>query len=117
MKRLNAKYVSATEAGDYYQVTFEEERDSLTNYFLIQRGFEFEEILPDDPYIESDDLKFCGRPKFVKIEFNRNRFYLLLADNDKNELEINFDIPDKEYKEVKRILKIILSGYDFLKIE
>ena len=117
MKRLNAKYVSASEAGDYYQVTFEEEYDSLTNYFLIQRGFEFEEILPDDPYIESDDLRYCGRPKFLTMEFTRTRFYLRLADKAKSELEINFDIPDKEYKAAKRILKIILSGYDFVKIE
>jgi len=41
MKKLKAKYVSASEAGEYFQVTFEEERDSLANYLLIQRGFEF----------------------------------------------------------------------------
>ncbi|OQX96499.1 hypothetical protein B6I21_00800 [candidate division KSB1 bacterium 4572_119] len=117
MKRINAKYVTASEAGDYYQVSFEEEWESLTNYFLIQWGFEFEDIVPDEPYIESDDLMFCGRPKFEKIEFNRNRFYLQLADEDKNELEINFDIPDKDYKEGKRILEIILSGYDFIKVD
>ena len=89
----------------------------MTNYFLIQRGFEFEEIIPDDPYIESDDLRFCGRPKFEKIEFIRNRLYILSGDKEKNDIEINFDIPDKDYKEAKRILKIILSGYDFVKIE
>lgn len=117
MKRIYAKYVTASEAGDYFQVSFEEKRDSLINYFLIQRGFEYyEDEEPDELYIESDDIRFCGCPKFEKIEFNRNRFHLLLADDDKNELEINFDISDKDYKEAKRILEIILSGYDFVKI-
>ena len=117
MKKINAKYVTASEEGDYYQVSFEEKWDSMSNYFLIQRGFEFEDIIPDDPYIESDDLRFCGWPGFKKIEFTRNRFYILLADKDKNELEINFDIPEKDYKEAKRILEIILSGYGFAKID
>ena len=51
MKRINVKYVTASEAGNYYQVSFYEEKDSLTNYFLIQWGFEFEDIVPDEPYI------------------------------------------------------------------
>jgi hypothetical protein len=59
-------------------------------------------------------LRFCGRPKFEKIKFNRKRFYSLFADEDKNEIEINFNISDKDYKEAKRILEIILYGYDFV---
>lgn len=60
MKKLKAKYTSASEAGDYFQVTFEKNNDSLTDYFLIQPGFEFEDNEePDPPYIESDNEKFC----------------------------------------------------------
>jgi hypothetical protein len=39
--QLNCKYVSASEAGDYFQVLFEKERDDDKEYFLIQRKFEF----------------------------------------------------------------------------
>lgn len=113
MKQLNAKYVSASEAGDYFQVLFEEERDSLKNYFLIQRGFEFEDITPDPCYIESDDLTLCGHLKIKKVELSRNRFYLLLGDKNQNALEIKFETSGGNYQEVKRVLAIILSGYNY----
>lgn len=112
MKRLFAKYVEATQAGDYFQVTFEKARDSLKDYFLIQWGFEEEDKVRDEPYIESDDMKFCGRPGIKKAELNQNRFHLLLADN--NEIEIKFNILDKKYVKVRRILKIILAADKFL---
>ena len=112
MKQLFARYVEATQAGDYFQVSFEKTRDSLKDYFLIQWGFEEEEETRDEPYIESDDIRFCGWPGIKKVELNQNRFHLLLADD--NELEIKFDIPDKEYIEVKRILKTILAADNFL---
>jgi hypothetical protein len=76
IQQLTAKYVEATQAGDYFQVYFGKTRDGLTDYFLIQWGFEFEDETRDEPYIESDDMKFCGRPGIKKAELNRNRFYL-----------------------------------------
>lgn len=125
MKKLIAKHVSAAEAGgEYFQVMFEENRDDDKNYFLIQRAFdewdEFEEDedKPDPPpYIESDDMTFCGFLAIKNVEFSRNRFYIQLANKQKNDLEISFDISNKEYQKVKKTLKIILSGYDFAKIE
>ncbi|NIR49091.1 hypothetical protein GWO43_11565 [candidate division KSB1 bacterium] len=119
MKKLKAKYVSASESGgEYFQVIFEEKRDSLTNYFLIQRAFEFEEDEgPDPPYLESDEEKLCGHLAFQKVEFDRNRFYIQLADEEKHDLEVSFDISEENYQEVKRLLKIILTGYDFVKIQ
>ena len=107
MKELNAKHASASEGGEeYFQVMFEEQLDSLENYFLIQRNFEFEEgEKPDPPYIDSDDERFCGHLEFDKVEFNQERFYIRLADEDKNELEVTLDIPDDDYREIKRILK------------
>lgn len=78
------KNASASEAGDYYQLSFddddEKEDDDAESvegrYFLIQRQFEF----PDDDsfYLESDDASFCGHFKvraatltreFLSIEF------------------------------------------------
>jgi hypothetical protein len=123
MKKLIAKHVSAGESGgEYFQVMFETDRDSDKNYFLIQRAFEsewdeFEEAKPDPPYIESDDMTFCGFLDLKKVEFSRNRFYIQLANKRKDDLEISFDVSDREYQEVKEILKTILSGCDFAKIE
>ena len=84
----------------------------MKDYFLIQWGFEEEDETRDEPYIESDDMRFCGRPGIKTVELNRNRFHLLLVDE--NELEINFNISDDEYNEVKRILEIILADDNFL---
>jgi hypothetical protein len=56
-------------------------------------------------------MRFCGWPSIKKAELNQNRFHLILADE--NELEIDFDIPAKKYSEMKRILEIILSGFNF----
>jgi len=123
MKKLKAKHVSAAEAGgEYFQVMFEEDRDSDKNYFLIQRAFEsegdeFEKDAPDLPYIESDDMTFCGFLKLKRVELSRNRFYIQLADKQQNDLEISFDIWAMDYRKVKNILKKILYGYDFIKIE
>ena len=111
MKKLQANHVSASEAGDYFQVLFEVEQDSLENYFLIQRGFEFDDYEQPDPYyIESDDEIFCGHLDIAKAKLDRNRFYLKLKDREGGDLEITFDITDKNYQEVKRLLKIIFSG-------
>ena len=118
MKKLKAKHVSLAEAGEeIFQVQFEEKSDSLKNYFLLQRAFEFEDDEPDPPYIESDDMTFCGHLKLNRVEFSRNRFYIQLANKQKSELEINFEISNKQYHEVKEYLGIILSGLDFVKIE
>ncbi len=119
MFKLKAKHVKASESGgEYFQVSFDEERDSLTNYFLIQRAFECDEDEePDPPYLESEDEIFCGHLEFQKVEFNRHRFYIQLADKENNDLEVSFNISEDNYQEVKKTLEIILYGYDFAIIE
>lgn len=105
MKKLQVNHVSASEAGDYFQVLFEQARNSLRNYFLIQRGFEFDEDEKSDPcYVESDDENLCGHPEIKKAVLDRNRFYLKLSDREDFDLEITFDIADENYQEVKRVL-------------
>ncbi len=52
MNKLHANHLSASEmGGEYFQVMFEEERESDKAYFLIQRQFE----IPGDGscYVES----------------------------------------------------------------
>jgi hypothetical protein len=57
------KHAAASEAGDYYQLSFDDgddydAKDIGGRYFLIQRQFEF----PDDGtyYLESDDSRFAA---------------------------------------------------------
>ena len=109
LKKLNSKYVSASDqGGEYFQITFEEEKDSLINYFLIQRSLNEEDDIPDPPYIESDDMRFCGHIKLLHVELNRNRFFIQLAEKGNDKLEINFTTSDKNYDKIKEILEIIL---------
>lgn len=59
MIQMQFNSVSASEAGDYFQVLFEEDVGNPdVRYFLLQCQFEF----PDEEefYIESDDTRLCG---------------------------------------------------------
>ena len=117
MKKLQANRVCVSDDGDYFQVLFEEEWDSLKNYFLIQRNFEHDyDEEPDRCYIETDNEGFCGHLDIEKAELDRNRFYLKLADKKDGEIEITFQIRNENYLEAKRVLKIIFSGLDTLTI-
>src|SRR5437867_12148974 len=64
MIRKEFSIVSASEAGDYFQVLFEQEADNPeTDYFLLQ--CQFEDPDDEDFYIESNDTQFCGH---VQVE-------------------------------------------------
>ncbi len=115
MKSFKANSVVATQAGDYFQVDFEETRYSLKNYLLIQRGFEFEDLTPDPVYVECDDLDLCGHIGIKEVIFTPECFLLQGAEEDKDfAFEITYRIDENNYREVKRILKIIFSACDCL---
>ncbi len=59
MFKLHAKQASASEAGDYFQVLFEEQAGAgAGRYLLIQRQFEFPE--QECCYIETELPDMCG---------------------------------------------------------
>ena len=69
---FHANFVSTSVFGDgdYYQVTFEAERDADdpdSPYLMIQRQFED----PDDNwcYIETHDEKYCGHFLLRRVDF------------------------------------------------
>jgi hypothetical protein len=75
LMRFHAKYVSAAEAGDYYQVSFETEDpgDDATDppgldspYLIIQRQFE----TPDGGrcYVETHDHGYVGHYRLKLID-------------------------------------------------
>src|SRR4029434_9595543 len=77
--RFRAKYVSASENGDYYQVAFEntdpagdaDVKRPAGPYFLIQRQFED----PDGGlcYVETHDEGYIGHFRLRSIEFSPSR--------------------------------------------
>lgn len=104
---MHYNHVSASEAGDYFQVTFEEQpNDNDTEqYFLIQREFEFDE---DSWYLECPAENLYGEVIILQHELSDQRLYFTTADN--KEVELTFEIPQETYQDVKRILGVIFSG-------
>ena len=103
--RLNCKYVSTSEAGDYFQVLFEKESDDK-EYFLIQRQFEF----PDGGkcYIETQGEDYIGHYKIRKSTISPKRFYVKIQRRQDSDITINFNTSTKNFNEIKRVLKIML---------
>ena len=77
MIRKEFSIVSPSEAGDYFQVLFEQEADSPeTDYFLLQ--CQFEDPDDEDFYIGSNDTQFCGPFKLKLLLFTlSNKQYCL----------------------------------------
>jgi len=109
------KCASASEAGDYYQVLFDDDEDGESideQYVVIQRQFEF----PDDGsyYLESDDSRLCGHFKvraaslsseFLSIEF--------LAEEKWTTLRVRYTVAqDRELERIVRIMFEDVSHFD-----
>jgi hypothetical protein len=115
MNKLQAKHVSASEAGgEYFQVMFEEEWESDKAYFLIQRQFE----MPDDGscYVETQKEEARGHFKIRRARLSRDRLRIRLPQQREAEWEITFAIDDAAYEEMKGILGAILSAPNRLEV-
>ena len=114
--KMHVGYVSASEAGDYYQVLFEErdsdsEQDSLGGeYLLIQRQFE----LPNGSriYVESHEEDFIGHFKVVKARLNPQCLYLTLSRKTSVAIEVTFETSAGNYAEVKRALSVMIPNIE-----
>jgi hypothetical protein len=119
--RFRAKYVSASENGDYYQVAFENTDPASdadvdgpdSPYLLIQRQFED----PDGGrcYVETHDEGYIGHFRLRSIEFSPSRLLVEIARDRNNRIEVIFDIGLFEFEEVRRVIDIISgksSHYD-----
>ena len=105
--KIELDCVSASESGDYYQVTFKGEADREDGqYVLVQRQFEF----PDGGrcYVETHDQEYIGHFKVAQAELGRNRLLLRLAGRRAAELEVAFKATGKNWREVARILRIMI---------
>ena len=109
MVEMQFNFVSASEAGDYFQVLFEEEKDNdEKGYFLMQRQFEFPD--EDEFYLESDDNRFCGHFQIAAASLSRDEFCLeLLPSTERKKLRIRFYTDPDVFEEVKRVLRIMFE--------
>jgi len=107
MFTLLAQHASASEAGDYFQVLFEE-RDGAEDgrYLLVQRQFEF----PDRGccYIETELSEMCGHFRVRRASLERGRFQISWTGRGEREAEIIFDADDESYAEICRVMRIMI---------
>ena len=106
MKAFNASQVSVGEAGDYYQVMFEQGLDGSGQYLVIQRSFE----MPDDGrcYVEDEALAIVGHYRAQEAELGRGHFSAELGRPGSISVRVTFDVPEAEFLELARVIKIML---------
>ena len=118
LMRFHAKYVSAAEAGDYYQVSFETEDpgDDATDppgldspYLIIQRQFE----TPDGGrcYVETHDHDYVGHYRLKLISFNPTQLVLAIERNSNTYVEVTCALDTVEFNEVQRVVNIIFDRH------
>ena len=115
--RFHAKYVDASEDGDYYSVSFDTvppEDESLDPrgpdkpYLIIQRQFESADY--GKCYIEMHDYDYAGHYRLRVIEFSPTRLALEIKRKGNNRVEVSFVLNPTEFKEIQRIMNIIVKG-------
>ncbi len=115
LTRFHAKYVSAAEAGDYYQVSFETEDpgDDATDppgldspYLIIQRQFE----RPDGGrcYLETHDHRYVGHYRLKLIDFSPTQLVVAIERKSNTHVEVTYALDAAEFNEVQRVVGIIL---------
>ncbi len=106
IRQFRCEQVSATEAGEGFQVLFETVPASEEGYVLIQRHFEF----PDggECYVETEDRDFCGHFRIRHTRLSRNRFEIAFGRSPVREIVVSFEATESDYSEVKRVLQIMI---------
>jgi hypothetical protein len=114
--RFHAQHVSASAAGDYFQVYLgAEEPDELESdlyevegpYLIIQRQFE----MPDRGrcYIETHDEGYIGHFPLRLIELSRTRLAFEILRKTDKQAEVSFALNASEFEEVRRIAEVIFG--------
>jgi hypothetical protein len=116
--KIRLERAEPAEAGDYYQVLFEDLRDEVDaekTYFLIQRQFEF----PDGGvcYVESHDEDYIGHAKVKRATLGRNRLILELQRRRDAWIEVEFETSERNFREVVRIMRIMIPAIRLVEAE
>ena len=115
MTELSLKRVSVAESGgEYFQVSFADEKESEESYFLAQRQFES----PDygQVYIESHLPMLSGHFTIRRAELARGLFRLEIMCQPPETVQIRFQANKTQFNRLKRVLRIMLTS-SVLKIE
>jgi hypothetical protein len=109
MMEFSFPCVSVSSSGDeYFQVCFEEPDDSDEAYLLIQRQFE-----DDDGgcfYVECPNELLGGHFKIRRAELGRAVLRLEFWSRPAETIQIRFVASDAKYKELKRMLSIMIPA-------
>jgi hypothetical protein len=100
--------VSASEAGDYFQVLFKDDENNLeADYFLVQCQFEF----PDEEefYIESNNTRLCGHFKVQTATLSRRWLRLDMPSTKWKGIHIQFAADEAAYEELARVLNTMFE--------
>ena len=118
LMRFHAKYVSASEAGDYYQVSFDTEdpgedttdpRGPDRPYLIIQR--QFETLDGGQCYGETHDHGYIGHFHVRLTNFTRTCLAFEIARKRNTYVEVSCSLDAVEFKEVQRIVNIIFDQH------
>ena len=118
LMQFHAKYVSAAEAGDYYQVSFETDDpgDDATDspgvdspYLIIQRQFE----TPDGGrcYVETHDHGYVGHYRVKLIAFSPTQLVVVIERKSNARVEVTYALDAVEFDEVRRVVNIIFDQH------
>ena len=80
--------------------------DSLGNYILLQRIYPEDDYDEDYSYIEFSNFGESGALKNYKMDLTKNR--LLLHYKNKN-IEIDFDVNESKYEQIKKAIRDIVN--------
>lgn len=108
------KHASASEAGDYYQVSFDDDGDTEGingRYLLIQRQFEFAD--DDSYYLESDDRRFCGHVKVRAVALNSEFLSIDFQADEWTTLRIRYAVSQDDFGKLERIVGIMFEDKVF----
>ena len=108
LRQFECEHVSATEAGEGFQVLFQKVPESDEGYVLVQRHFEFPDR--EECYVESNDPDFSGHFRIRDAYLSRNRFRMAFGRSPVREIAVSFDATDSVSTEVKRVLQIMIPA-------
>lgn len=104
MTYFKFKMVSATKAGDYYQIMFHNDQDTDDEpYFMIQSQFEF----PDggECNFESHAEELIEHCKVKSASLSKNKMSISYGEDSPHEVEIEYDLHDLDFQELTSMLK------------
>jgi hypothetical protein len=98
----------ASSGGEYFQVSFEDDPDRDSAYFLIQR--QFESYDGGLFYLECHERTLCDHFQVRRAQLGRNMFRLELASEPAETVQITFQADCARYNQLRRVLNIMMPS-------